>query len=219
MSNNTTRTEVFIDVLHLRGQHAQVLDAISPMELVEAVLQEFRSELEYLGDTADGYRLVRSDDHTPLDEATPIGKQLQSGDHLTFEERDVPLPLGARQLSKPVYVRDEAGGKVFRLTWQPAIIGRPDPSLEGNELLAINLEAERAGPRVSRRHAQIVEESDQFFIESLSQNATVVRDATGAESPVAGKRTRLNSGDVIYLKSSKIALKFIVRPEDSAHGG
>lgn len=205
------RLELFIDVPGQGRQRAQALVSITPVELVDAVLQEFRGELEYLSDSVADYRLVRAADRAPLDDGAPLAAQLKAGDDLALEERPREVPQGAQPLSKAVYLREQATGMVFRLAWQPSIIGRPDRELSDNELLAVNVAPLVSGARVSRRHAQIVEEGGQLFIESLAQNPTVVRTPDESERPVAGQRVALSPGDVIYLERSKLALKVIVR--------
>jgi len=212
MRPTTHRLELFINLPGQGRQRALALASITPAELVDAVLQEFRGELEYLSDSVADYRLVRAADHAPLDDGAPLAEQVRDGDDLALEERPREVPQGARPLSKPVYLREQATGMVFRLAWLPAIIGRPDDNLPDNEMLAVNLAPLVSGARVSRRHAQIVEDGGQLFVESLArQNPTIVRAAAGNETRVEDGRVPLSDGDVIYLERSKLALKVIVR--------
>jgi hypothetical protein len=212
MRPTTHRLELFINLPGQGRQRALALASITPAELVDAVLQEFRGELEYLSDSVADYRLVRAADHAPLDDGAPLAAQVRDGDDLALEERPREVPQGARPLSKPVYLREQATGMVFRLAWLPAIIGRPDDNLPDNEMLAVNLAPLVSGARVSRRHAQIVEDGGQLFVESLArQNPTIVRAAAGNETRVEDGRVPLSDGDVIYLERSKLALKVIVR--------
>jgi len=212
MRPTTHRLELFINLPGQGRQRALALASITPAELVDAVLQEFRGELEYLSDSVADYRLVRAADHAPLDDGAPLAAQVTDGDDLALEERPREVPQGARPLSKPVYLREQATGMVFRLAWLPAIIGRPDDNLPDNEMLAVNLAPLVSGARVSRRHAQIVEDGGQLFVESLArQNPTIVRAAAGNETRVEDGRVPLSDGDVIYLERSKLALKVIVR--------
>jgi len=212
MRPTTHRLELFINLPGQGRQRALALASITPAELVDAVLQEFRGELEYLSDSVADYRLVRAADHAPLDDGAPLAAQVRDGDDLALEERPREVPQGARPSSKPVYLREQATGMVFRLAWLPAIIGRPDDNLPDNEMLAVNLAPLVSGARVSRRHAQIVEDGGQLFVESLArQNPTIVRAAAGNETRVEDGRVPLSDGDVIYLERSKLALKVIVR--------
>jgi hypothetical protein len=209
MSADDARIELQIDVFDLAAQRALALSALTPPQLVAAVLEEFR-ELEFLGDDPSSYQLLKAADRSPLDDSAAVGDQLGGGDRLILAERVAPPPAGARPPSKPVYLREQTSGKVFRLDWQPAIIGRPDRGQEQNELVAVDLAGHPAGQRVSRRHAQIVESDGVFFVEPLSPNPTVVRDGQGNALP-AQKRQPLRHGDVVFLENSQIALKFIVR--------
>jgi len=212
MRPTTHRLELFINLPGQGRQRARALASITPAELVDAVLQEFRGELEYLSDSVADYRLVRAANHAPLDDGAPLADQVGDGDDLALEERPREVPQGARPSSKPVYLREQATGIVFRLAWLPAIIGRPDDNLPDNEMLAVNLAPLVSGARVSRRHAQIVEDGGQLFVESLArQNPTIVRAAAGNETRVEDGRVPLSDGDVIYLERSKLALKVIVR--------
>ena len=212
MRPTTHRLELFINLPGQGRQRALALASITPAELVDAVLQEFRGELEYLSDSVADYRLVRAEDRAPLDDGAPLAAQVRDGDDLALEERPREVPQGARPSSKPVYLREQATGMVFRLAWLPAIIGRPDDNLPDNEMLAVNLAPLVSGARVSRRHAQIVEDGGQLFVESLArQNPTIVRAAAGNETRVEDGRVPLSDGDVIYLERSKLALKVIVR--------
>jgi hypothetical protein len=209
MSADDARIELQIDVFDLAAQRALALSTLTPPQLVAAVLEEFR-ELEFLGADPAGYQLLKAADHSPLDDGAAVGDQLGGGDRLILVERVTPPPPGAGPPSKPVYLREQTSGKVFRLDWQPAIIGRPDRGQEHNELVAVDLAGHPAGQRVSRRHAQIVESDGVFFVEPLSPNPTVVRDGQGNAFP-AQKRQPLRHGDVVFLENSQIALKFIVR--------
>jgi hypothetical protein len=214
MSADEARIELLIDVFDLAAQRALALGTLTPPQLVAAVLEEF-SELEFLGNNRADYVLLKAADQAALDESAPIGDQLAKGDRLILAERVPTLPNGTSAPSRPVYLREQASGKVFQLHWQPAIIGRPDQDHEHNARLAVNLADHPGGQRVSRRQAQIGESGGMFFIEPLSSNPTIVRDGQGQNFP-AQSRQPLRHGDVVYLENSQIALKFIVR-EPGAH--
>lgn len=214
MSAGQARVELLIDLYGLRGQRALALPGLLPAELVAAVLAEFR-ELEQLGERAGEYALVRADTGAPLDEATPVGRQVPAGARLVLVEREVALPAGAARPSRPLYLREQ-GGQVYRLTWLPALIGRPDPKLPGDELLVVNLEGHAAGLRVSRRHARVLEREGAYFVEGLSQNPTAVRRAGGGLVQVGEAPVALADGDVILLERSQIALKLLVGSAEGA---
>lgn len=209
MSVDETRIELLITIFELADQRALALAALTPTQLTAAVLAEF-GELEFLGANPADYQLRKAVDRSALDEGLAIGEQLSAGDRLVLAERVAPAPTGTRPPSRPVYLRDQGSGAVYRLDWQPAIIGRPDRGQDHNELVAVDLAGHPAGQRVSRRHAQIVEADGSFFVEQLSPNPTLVRDGLGNTMP-AQTRQPLRHGDTVYLENSQIALKFIVR--------
>lgn len=211
MTTQQTRLELLIDIFDKKAQRAQALPTLTPPELIAAVLQEFR-EIESLSTTPTEYRLVKADDRSELKPDSSIGQQLRNQDQLMLFEQILPLPAKAQRPTRPIYLRDQANGKVYKLHWYPAIIGRPDTKQQNNDLLAVNLGAYSAGSHVSRRHAHITEENGQFYVTSLSQqNPTSVKDAHGNTTTLTTEKHRLQHGDIISLDYSQIALKFIVR--------
>ncbi|MEZ4662928.1 MAG: hypothetical protein R2911_35725 [Caldilineaceae bacterium] len=140
--------DLVIDVFELKAQQARVLDNLRPPDLVKAVLAEFQ-ELDYLGKSPAEYRLLRADTNAALDETEPLGSQLLRNDHLVLAERVQPTPSGAQRPEQNLYLRDVAANTVYKLHWLPAIIGRWDETQPNNNLLAVNLDAHAAGPRVS----------------------------------------------------------------------
>jgi hypothetical protein len=214
MSANQARIELLIDVFDQKAQRAIALPTLLPAELVAAVIEEFR-EIEYLGSDPLGYQLINTATRTVLDEQVRLGQQLAGGDRLALVERAEAVPQGTQPLSQPVYLREQSNGTVYKLGWQPAIIGRADVTLKDNQQLAVNLGAHPAGQRVSRRHAQVVEAKGQFFVESLSQNPTIVKTRQGAATRVERERCRIQHGDTIVLENSQIMLKLIVRDKDT----
>ncbi len=210
MSASQTRLDVRIDVFEEENQWGKPLSSLKPPELITAILQEFR-ELEYLSGEADDYLLVKKEDMSPLDPEEPLKKQLSNEAPLVLWEQERPLPPGTKRPSHPLYLRDQAAGKVFKLDWLPAIIGRPDKNQPHDDWLAVNLESYPTGLRVSRRHAQITEKDGRYYINSLSRNPAILKRAAGGDAPIGENRTPLTNGDVIFLERSNISLKFIER--------
>jgi hypothetical protein len=210
MSTNQTRLELSINVFEKSNQRALALPHLTPPQLIEAVLEEFR-ELEYLSDTSANYQLRKVQDRSPLAPDQPLSEQLQNGERLMLVEVGGPLPAETKLVNQHVYLREQSTGKVYKLYWQPAIIGRPDKNQANNDWIAVNLEGYKTGLRVSRRQAKITEENGQFFIESLSGNPTMIKNGEGQPIPVTAVKQPLKHGDIIYLERSNIALKFIVR--------
>jgi hypothetical protein len=210
MSGGQARLDVRIDVFDKSDQRALPLRELTPPQLVEAILQEFR-ELEYLSDAPGDYQLLRADDRAPLNEDDELGLQLGDGSRLVMVEKERELPAGTERPSRDIYLREQIMGKVYRLDWLPAIIGRPDKNQPNNDQVAVNLESYSTGLRVSRRHAQITEKEGEYFIQGMSRNPTFIRDNVGNTIPVTSERRPLENGDIIHLERSNITLKFIMR--------
>ncbi|MEZ4726305.1 MAG: FHA domain-containing protein [Caldilineaceae bacterium] len=186
---------------------------LTPSALIAAILQEF-TVVEFLSNAPTQYALQL--DGALLDPALPLVQQVRTGDHLVLLEKEAPIPPGAQRPSHALYLREQNSGIVYPLPWVPAVIGRPDRDQPHNEWLAVNLTDHRSGVRVSRRHAQITEEQGQFYVASLSNNPTYLRQDI-LTTEVTAEPQRLHHGDVIILERSYIALKFIVR-EASGNG-
>lgn len=210
MSGGQARLDVRIDVFEKADQRALPLRELTPPQLVEAILQEFR-ELEYLSNSPADYQLVRADDRAPLNDEDELGHQVGEGGRLVMVETEHELPTGTERPARNIYLREQILGKVYRLAWLPAIIGRPDKNQPNNDQVAVNLESYSTGLRVSRRHAQITEKDGQYFIQGMSRNPSSIRDTVGNTIPVTSEKRPLENGDVIHLERSNITLKFIVR--------
>lgn len=210
MSGNQSRLDLRVDVLEMKDQRALALPNLTTTEFVEAILREFH-ELEYLSDAPADYRLLKADGRTPLELQDPLRQQIAGSGRLILVENTPSLPAGTQRPSQDIYLRDQASGKVFKLNWQPAIIGRPDKNQPHDDWLAVNLEPYQAGLRVSRRQAMITEQNGSYFIESMSRNPTVIKKAAGESVPVEATRQPLVHGDIVFLERSNVSLKFIVR--------
>ena len=97
MNPSQARVELTIDVFEETGQRALVLSELRPSQLVKAILQEFHN-LEYLGDDANDYYLIRAESGERLDEDSSL-EPLNTGDRLVLKEREVPLPGTTRRPS------------------------------------------------------------------------------------------------------------------------
>jgi hypothetical protein len=211
MNPSQARVELTIDVFEETGQRALVLAELRPSQLVKAILQEFHS-LEYLGDDATNYYLVRAEDGEPLDEDSSV-EQCKAGDRLVLKEREAPLPGATCRPSQSIYLREPHQAKTYPIQWLPAVIGRHSENQPHDELVAVDLRSYASGLRVSRRHARLIEEDGHFFIENLSSNPVSLLSAQlPARVAVIAQRQPLAPGDVIRLDRSGIELKFIVRP-------
>lgn len=210
MSTSQTRLDIRIDVFEKEDQWAKPLSSLKPPELVSAIFQEFR-ELEYLSGNPDDYFLMNKEDAVPLNPDEPLQKQVSNNAHLVLQEQEQPIPFGTKPLSNPVYLREQSSGNVYKLNWMPAIIGRPDSNQAHDDWLAVNLEVYPTGLRVSRRHAQITEENGRYYIKSLSNNPTILKNEANGETPIGNTPMPLANNDVLFLERSNISLKFIIR--------
>jgi len=210
MSSSQSRLELQIDIFEKASQRALALPDLTPPELVDSILQEFR-ELEYLSDSPAEYQLFKAVEKSPLDNEDQLQNQLTNAERLVLVELMAPLPEGTERPSDKIYLREQLWGKVFKLSWLPAIIGRPDKNQPFDDRLAVNLETYETGLRVSRRQAMITEENGQYYIESMSRNPTSIRNGDEQIIPVTSKKQPLQPGDVILLERSNVALKFIMR--------
>ncbi len=217
MSSKQSRLDLMIDIFELEGQPARVLPKIKPPQLVEAIVQEFRG-LEILDGDPSGYYLVRASDQTSLDDEAEMDRQhLSPSARLVLVEREPPLPAGAQPFSRRVYLREQSAEKVFRLHWQPAIVGRSVDSprhgegpLDSAQWVAVDLRGFPTGLRVSRRHLAIGESDGQVTVENLARNPAAIQ--RGSEQiAIEDSKVPLLNGDLILLERSQLTLKVIIR--------
>jgi hypothetical protein len=210
MAARTQRLDLRIDIFESTAQRAQVLPTLMPAELIAEILQEF-ADLEYLGKSANDYVLQKAENHALLDESLALAQQVGQNDHLALADRDVPIPNGTQRPTQNAYLREQNSGHVYRIHWVPAILGRPDRALPDENRLCVNLEIFRTGMRVSRRHAQISQEQDIFYLEGQASNPTLLQRGSQTTAVTVDKVPLLN-GDLILFERSNLTLKFIVRP-------
>ncbi|HZT07049.1 MAG TPA: hypothetical protein VFC51_08465 [Chloroflexota bacterium] len=205
--------ELRIDVFAKSGQRAQVLPEIRPPDLVAAILEEFGDELDILGAAPEAYWLRKAEGNERLDDLLPLEGQVHDGEHLVLEETDPDLPAHTRRPARSVYLQESTTQRAFKIPWVPAIVGRSDPDLPENDLVAVDLSAHPGGGRVSRRHLRLWEENGEYYIQTASANpASIVRDRdVEIPVPAASAKERLLPQDIIRLDRSQITLKFIVR--------
>ncbi len=200
--------ELTIDVFNEVGQRVDVLRTLTVEELIDEILQEF-TELAQANRQA--YALSLKGASRPLVRHQTLTTQgIRAHDELVFGWAQGGAKSGRLVLSEPqkAAVREGTTGRVFPIEWQPAVIGRPHSNPAMNKLLAVNLDYLPTSRRVSRRHAQIVEENGRYFIEPLSEtNPTFVNYEN---TPLRGKRP-LQSGDRIRLGGSNIVLTFALQ--------
>lgn len=179
---------------------------------LQTLLDEVRNHFDILD---ENYGLQRKGDSEPLNPARTLEQHnIQNGEVLEFvaldrsvSEAELLVNAGERlpiSEDNQVYLQEERQGHVYEIRWQPAVIGRADqrdPSR--NRLLAVDVSGMRGSEYVSRQHAAILEEQDQYYLESLNvRNPTYINNA-----PLPyGERYVLQPGDRIDV--GRITLVF-----------
>lgn len=192
--------ELKIDVFDITGQRARVRKSISVATLIDEVLLEFDDLDRRL---PESYGLFLRGQDRPLDRTRTLDElDIQNYDELEFKYAKAGV-RGKLHGAVEAVLRDESTGMVYPITWQPALIGRPDADPSHNELLAVNLASHPEGRRISRRHAEILLEGGLYYIESLSENNPTYLN----NQQVTGRRL-LQSGDKIGLGRTTLTLVF-----------
>jgi hypothetical protein len=196
--------ELSFNVFDQSGQRARVRLSLTISELIVEILREFDEGKQ---SDAEMYALYLNKGSIPLPRSRTLAQlDVQLNDELEFKHLG-----GSRRTLIPkeqqAYLLEDSTRRVYEILWQPALIGRPDIDPDHNELLAVNLASHRFGKRVSRRHAQILLEGGQYYIENQSShNPTFLNDDP---TPLAGKQL-LKQEDRIRLGKSQIVLTFFL---------
>ena len=200
--------DLIIDVFDNTGQRARVKKALTAGELVGEILREF-DDLDQK--TPEAYAIFLRGEEKPLERELSMDQlNIQDHDELVFKHSRPSERQASAAGAKVYYLLEVKTGTRYEIRWQPAIIGRPDNNPAHNELLAINLQNSPGGMSISRRHAQVTFEGEQYFLEPLSStNPTYLNDDP---LPTQSKAT-LKPGDHICLGASRIELVFTA--EDS----
>lgn len=206
------RLTISSDMFDISPQEATIRENLP----VRTLLAETRKEFNLPEDASYSLRDERTGKMLEADK-TLEQQNIQTGAQLVFNmERRAPPrqnaavhgfekhPIGG--MVQP-YLREQSTGHVFEIQWQPAIIGRPDPTnTQSVQFLAVDLGNFEGSKSVSRYHARISEEAGKFYVESLADhnpaylNKSIVR---------VGERRLLEQGDLITV--GKINLVFGVR--------
>lgn len=213
MTTSVTRLELKINVFEQTAQQALILPGLTSSELIEAILNEFAPDFNYFSDNKDDYQLVKSADQHPLPDDQKLSDVLKPGETITLIERSLALPAGSSRPRQAIYLREESSQHLYKLHWLPAVIGRRDTSTAVNPLLAVDLGNYTNGLRISRRHAQIVEDQGgQYVLESLAHNnPTVVVRPNERPVVIDGQRYQILHGDTIRFQNSELKFQFIIR--------
>lgn len=106
-----------------------------------------------------------------------------------------------------VILRGGSKGRAYHLEQGENLIGRWDP--DAGAFPEVDLEAEDAEAKVSRRHAMIIRDGDRAFLKDLSSlNGTFINRSTRLK---AEEIVEIKSGDELIV--GKTFLRFEVGPE------
>lgn len=213
MTNDNDWIDLQVGLLELGLQRARVRVKLTPPELIAAVLREFRGSLEFLSSNPSDYELRVGHGSDALSDPIELGHQVSAGVEIHLVERQVQLPRDAKQINAQAFVRNMRSGSVTRITWWPAIIGRPDPKRSDNQLVAVDLSDEPTRAHISRRHLQLVTEGPRYFVEQIAaDNPTVLIDGSGKRHALGQRELPIEHGNVIELSNSGVKLVFLQRP-------
>ncbi len=202
--------ELNIDVFDVTDQRAKVRKTLTIRGLMDEILREF-DDLDRK--TPEVYSMFLKGSSKPLPRDQSLSQlDVQARDELVFK---YTRQTNRRKISgaPEAFLKEDRTEKVFDLSWQPALIGRPDSDPVHSELLAVNLEPFRDSQRISRRHAQILVEDGAYYIESLAQNNPTFLNKD--RQPISGKR-RLKAGDKIRIGNDILILTFGIRTPQPA---
>ncbi len=200
------------DLFDIPKQDASVRENLP----VRTLLSETRQEFNLPEDTTYSLRL-QSTGKLLDPEKTLEQQSVQTGAVLLLNrERRAPVreaAVGAAAARMPLtsnarpLLREDATGKIFEIAFQPAIIGRPDPTNpQSAELLAVNLGPFDNAKSVSRYHARITESHGSFLLESLADhNPAFLNDSIVR----IGEKRVIVPGD--KLRCGRVVLTFGVR--------
>ena len=117
-----------------------------------------------------------------------------------------PAPMAGNSAvaAKLVIERGRAAGKQFPVNGEEAYIGRWDA--DGGIFPDVDLDADDPEAKISRRHARIVRQSGQYYVEDLgSTNGTFINRGRRL---LPGDRHALNDGDELII--GKMFMRFYV---------
>ncbi len=115
-----------------------------------------------------------------------------------------PAQVGNALAAKLVIERGRSVGKQFPVHGEEAYIGRWDA--DGGIFPDVDLDADDPEAKISRRHARIVRQSGQYYVEDLgSTNGTFINRGRRL---LPGDRHALNDGDELII--GKMFMRFYV---------
>lgn len=217
MAEATQRIQCFIDVLDRERQRALVRKDVLPEELVKAVIDEFSSEIVYLGKNTDAYSICLRETGRELDPKAVLDEQIGDDAQLALTEKEGSIPKGATALPVPFYLREQSQGFVYKIRWLPAIIGRFDPNENESELVAVDLQNTPNGMRVSRRHVRMLIRDGVVYLELQSRNPASLIRTDGNRENLEGQLLAFRHGDILKLDRSGVTLQALFQTEPTEH--
>lgn len=209
------RIECTVDVLNHPQQRAMARKDITPLEMVQAIVDEFSEDIPYLGRNIGAYQIYHLDTGQALEMETPLERQIRSGARLALQEKSTRQPPDTKLLTKPFYLREVNQAYVYKIQWLPAFIGRIDPSAKDNAQVAIDLQNLPNGMRISRRHVRMMERDGVIYLELNARNPVTLIRADGSTEQLQDRPLVLKPGDTIKLDRSNIALQAIFHTEQT----
>ena len=135
--------------------------------------------------------------------ASPGSTRASDGGPISVQ-KPVPTPAAVKAHAKLVIERGRSAGKQFVLSNEDSQIGRWDA--DGGVFPDVDLDDDDPEAKVSRRHARIMRDAGDYFIEDLgSTNGTFVNRGRRL---IPGNRQVLRDGDEIIV--GKTFLRFHV---------
>lgn len=196
---NDDYINIILEILgEAKPQRAQVLRTLSVGELIDEIAIEFEFE------DSDQFAIFREQYGDQLSLTNTLEQQgIVANATLHFDRRTTQERNLITQRSHIELVLLGTIQRNFPILWQPAIIGRYDAA--HGDRLAVDLEP-LLGRRVSRKHAQIIEDKGTYYIESFSpRNSTRLNGSLLQES----ETYPLKDGDIIDIKNGEVRLRFV----------
>lgn len=198
--------DVKIDVFDHLGQRARLRRSLTIRTLIEEILKEFD---DIAAEIPEKYAIYAKGMDRPLASTSMLEQlDIQPQDTLIFkyawQSHNDQQPLEPHQYAA---MCDDTG-KIYPITWQPALIGRLNSDGKHDANLAVNLQSHPKKQTVSRRHAQIIFSSGHYYIQPLAENNPIfVED----KKIIFGTLREINDGDKISIGTKGLQITFMAR--------
>ncbi len=213
MSNSKSHFVLYLDVFDQKNQRAEVLNNLTPPELISAAIAEFQ-DLDFLAQSVSELCLRRLDTNEVLDATQPIRQQVEPESRLSLVEVEKSLPANTKRPSAEIYLLEQGvnQARAYKLHWLPAIIGRSDNTKQHDDWVAVDFSGHAAGTRVSRRHIQVDQDEGELRVHMLSNNPVTLQRQGEPDKELQFKmQYPIRHGDVLILDRSHISLRVLIR--------